>query len=500
MAVGASTIAWTALLAVSASPAAAHNVGGGTMPAPPWLLSYIGAFVVVAAAFALRTRMGSDRPADEPLAGAAVSTRTAAMAAPQAPASLPVTGAGPSSGEAASVRAADRPTASATGGRPRVGQAVGILLLALVLVAAIVGPDTNASNIAPVAVLVVWWVGLPLLCLALGDVMAAINPFVAIVDLLNGVLRRGRPDDPGTDTTADGAPAWTGAAFLGAFAWFFIAYHRPGSPRSLAVLLVVYTLAAVAGGLVWGRRWLATGEGFGALSAAIATVAVRGRRSVVPPGVAALMVVWIGSTAFDGIASTELWLDVAGSSRDWGRTLVNTVGFAWATAVVAGVYLLAVRIADADPTAPSKMEAAPAGEPEDPSEDERLAEGERRSSLAGPLGLALVPVGLAWFVGHDLTLLLFEGQNFLALLSDPIGRGWDLIGTIGNTADFGLARAAWVPWVQVAVLLGGHLACVVLSHGIAVTRLRRRRAWRATWAMAGAAAVSVAVAPLLVLG
>lgn len=26
----------------------AHNVGGGALPAPPWLLSYIGAFAILA--------------------------------------------------------------------------------------------------------------------------------------------------------------------------------------------------------------------------------------------------------------------------------------------------------------------------------------------------------------------------------------------------------------------------------------------------------------------
>ena len=35
-------------------------------------------------------------------------------------------------------------------------------------------------------------------------------------------------------------PAWTSAAFLAAFIWYFIAYYRPGSPRSLAVFLVAY--------------------------------------------------------------------------------------------------------------------------------------------------------------------------------------------------------------------------------------------------------------------
>ncbi|MGV3760318.1 MAG: hypothetical protein ACO1PW_12395, partial [Actinomycetota bacterium] len=120
--------------------------------------------------------------------------------------------------------------------------------------------------------------------------------------------------------------------------------------------------------------------------------------------------------------------------------------------------------------------------------------------LRRALGVGLVPVALAWFVGHDLTLLLFEGQNFIALLSDPIGRGWDLAGTISQTVDYGLAKAAWVPWVQVTAVLGGHLAGVVVSHDAALHVRRRPVAARVTASLSVAMAASVAAAALLVLG
>src|SRR5688500_17832502 len=211
----------------------AHNVGGGALPAPPWLLSYIGAFAVIATAAALRVTRTTPRLA-------------ASAAAVEA------------SSESSRTRQIDVEPSTTTGGTASgvrlAGQLVGLALLGLVLVAAIIGPDSGAANVAPVAVLVIWWVGLPIACLVLGDVMRAINPLVAVVTLLD---RRTAPRDDAP------APTWTGAAFLAAFAWFFVAYHRPGSPRALAVFLVAYALAAVVGGLRWGRQWLASGEGFG---------------------------------------------------------------------------------------------------------------------------------------------------------------------------------------------------------------------------------------------
>lgn len=394
----------------------AHLVEGGAGPAPPWLLSYIGAFLMVVVAVWLR----------------------ATWLKPRLEGVLP---------------SADDPTAAPRPVRITPLNAVGILLLGGALAAAIIGPDSAAANVAPVAVLVVWWVGLPILCLVLGDVMRWINPFTP--------LAPDRDREPG-------APAWTSAAFLFAFAWFFLAYHRPGSPRSLAVFLVVYIGAAIAGGFVWGRRWLATGEGFGGLSAALATISPWRRQAVPPPGLAALMCVWLGSSLFDGFASTPFWGDVLGTSLGWDRTLLNTVGLVWMVAIVAGAYLLVTRLAT---------------EP-----------------LATPLAVALVPLAAGWFVAHDLTLLLAEGQNFIALISDPIGRGWDLFGTIHNTIDFEIAQAGWVVWVQLVALGAGHAATVVVGHDTALRLVSARQAMRVTWGLAAAAIAAIVSAVLLILG
>src|SRR5690606_2550552 len=81
----------------------AHQVGGGTLPAPPWLLSYIGAFALLLTVLALRSswpaprlrRFGNDAAPDTADEGGSEPTR------------------------------------------PGIGQLVGIALLGLVLAAAI---------------------------------------------------------------------------------------------------------------------------------------------------------------------------------------------------------------------------------------------------------------------------------------------------------------------------------------------------------------------------
>ena len=104
-----------------------------------------------------------------------------------------------------------------------------------------------------------------------------------------------------------------------------------------------------------------------------------------------------------------------------------------------------------------------------------------------------------WFLGHDLTLLLGEGQNAYALISDPFGRGWDLFGTYDHTVDYSILTEPWVPWVQLALIAVGHVASVVLLHELAMERLAPRAAMRTTWVMAAVCSASITAACMLVL-
>jgi hypothetical protein len=402
----------------------AHAVGADALPAPPWLLAYLGIALVVGTAAALRVTWTEARwPAIEP--------------APPEPIRV-----GP-------------------------GHGLGLIAYAVTVGIAFAGPDSSATNVAPWLVAVVWWVGLPLLCLLLGDVVRHLNPFVAIVALLSRWLR---PQERAM-------PVWTSAAFLAAWTWYLLAYHRPGSPRALAVFMVAYAAAAIAGGVWWGTAWLRAGEAFGAISAAVARIGVRGWRPSPPIlGTAFLMVVWIGGTAFDGFTYRSFWQDVLGTSTGWTRTLLSTAGLLWITAVTFGAYLVVVRVAER-------------GQPDE----------HRGRRLTQALGPALVPLAVGWFLGHDLTLLLTEGQNAYALASDPLGRGWDLFGTYDHTIDYSILTAGWVPWVQLVLIGSGHVGALVLLHELALERLSPRAAMRTTWVMAAVASASITAAALLVL-
>jgi hypothetical protein len=65
----------------------------------------------------------------------------------------------------------------------------------------------------------------------------------------------------------------------------------------------------------------------------------------------------------------------------------------------------------------------------------------------------LVPLGLLAWVAFSLPLIMVNGSYILSVLSDPLGRGWNLFGT---------AHIPWTPvypeyatYIQVALLLVG---------------------------------------------
>ncbi len=400
----------------------AHAGGGGSLPAPSWLLGYLAIALVLATAAALRATWPRAR-----------------------------------------AQAQEAPTPAAW--QPHAGHVAGTLLYAGTVALCFAGPDSSAASFVYWFVVVVAWVGLPIACLLLGDVVNVLNPFVLPASRLHGrTARRG------------GGPAWTAAAFLAGWSWYLLAYHDP-SPTSLGQLLVLYAALAVAGGAVWGPGWLRTGEAFGAISATVSRMGLRGgARTVHAAGTALVMLVWIGSTAFDGLTYRPFWQDVLGTSTGWTRTLINTAGLVWITAIAGGALLAVTRVAERG-----------------------QRETERDRHLTQPLGWALVPLATGWFLGHDLTLLLGEGQSAYALASDPLGRGWDLFGTITYTIDYTIAADAWVAWVQLALIAAGHVGSVVLLHELALERLPARAAMRTTWAMALVASASITAATMLVL-
>jgi hypothetical protein len=250
---------------------------------------------------------------------------------------------------------------------------------------------------------------------------------------------------------------WPAAGGLFAFVWLELVAPSRAEPRVLAVLVVSYSAVVLGGAARWGRPWLREGDAFSAwfgLLGRMAPLGVAGERrlplaglaSLVPrPGTLALVLVALGSTAFDGMTRSSQWTDLVGDASENGVVALSTLGLVGAIGLVAALYLGAMRVASA-------------------------MTGDRTMELADAFIHSLVPIAFAYAVAHYFSLLVLEGQAVFALVSDPFGLGWDLFGTVDRSIDYTLVSPNTVAYVQVAAIVLGHVAGVVLAHDRALAR------------------------------
>ena len=88
---------------------------------------------------------------------------------------------------------------------------------------------------------------------------------------------------------------------------------------------------------------------------------------------------------------------------------------------------------------------------------------------------SLVPIALVYVIAHYLTFLLFEGQATFYLASDPFGEGWDIFGTADRAIDYTYLSQNGAWYVQVAVVVIGHVAALTLAHDRALALYRDPR-------------------------
>ena len=84
--------------------------------------------------------------------------------------------------------------------------------------------------------------------------------------------------------------------------------------------------------------------------------------------------------------------------------------------------------------------------------------------LARLFAHAFIPIALAYLVAHYFSLVVFQEQaQFTFLLSDPLGEGSDLFGTVGGGIDYG-ALSANAIWYVEGALVVGHVTALALGH------------------------------------
>jgi hypothetical protein len=87
-----------------------------------------------------------------------------------------------------------------------------------------------------------------------------------------------------------------------------------------------------------------------------------------------------------------------------------------------------------------------------------------RGELGRSFAHTLVPISAAYVVAHYFSLLAYNGQDIVRLISDPLGNGSDLFGGADRRIDYSVVSATAIWYVQVGALVIGHVAALVLGH------------------------------------
>lgn len=337
--------------------------------------------------------------------------------------------------------------------------------LAALLLAGAAGSRDPLANPLPLSFWTPFWIGLPLAQGTLGDLWRWLDPWAGPCRLARrfGLKPRLRLP-PGLGN----GPALL--ALLG-FVWFELIDPAPDDPARLAAVLAAYWLASFAAMLAFGRAaWRRRGEAFSVLFARLARFAVTEWREegsrlrlvlrppgggiagapVLPPSATLFLLLALAAVSFDGLSRTFLYLGAVGVNplEYPGRSALvgtNTGGLLAGFAALAFAFLAAVRLGG-------------------------MLAGSRRLfwAQAGTMIWSLVPIALAYQFAHYLAGFLVNVQYWLAALSDPFTRGWDLFGTAHWPIRAGVAAgsdASWAVWnAQALTIVAAHVLAVAAAH------------------------------------
>ena len=329
---------------------------------------------------------------------------------------------------------------------------------------------------------VVFVLGFTYLTALVGDLYSRINPFATLAQ----PLHRAQPRLP-----YPAALGYTPALlFYAAFIWLEL--FGGGAPRTLSWAMLGYTACTLIGIYCFGMQtWLRYGEFFGVMLRLIARMApiefiddhsarfrwrwpFSGLRQTSSSHWTLLLFVlfMLASTAFDGLHEAKVWVELY-----WGTLYRNVFSQWWGHNPIAafpklrelylqwqtGWLLLAPWLYLAFYLGGIALMRA------------LLPRPHAVRTLAVAFMPSLLPIVLVYHITHYYTLLETQGLRVIALASDPLGRGWDLFGTVTWFRRVFVPDTAVVWHVQVALILLGHIVSVYIAHLIALDLFRSRR-------------------------
>ena len=375
-----------------------------------------------------------------------------------------------------------------------------VTLFLLVILSGLLGRQAPSSNFAPTFVWIIWWVGLSFFTAFVGNIWPLINPWKILFEWADGLVRRLGV----RKGLYVGAPypaswgVWPALALFAVFVWIENDFEGSATPIYIALFAILYSTFTWSCMSLFGKEtWLRRGEAFSVYFGILAKFAPTEVRvtdpetcrdcgscqtteqaakgecvncyecfaqaapedrelNLRPPAVGlslpeqvspdrvVFVVFLLASVTYDSLLGIPPWVELQRLTSMPQRLGIVVVPLLFLT-----VYLIFVKLSQL-----FGESSVPFGR------------------LAAAYVYSLVPIAIAYQVAHYYTLLLIQGQEIIALFSDPFGWGWNLFGTAGYQINPALVRADSVWYSQLALIVTGHVVAVYLAH-VASLRLVR---------------------------
>jgi hypothetical protein len=345
--------------------------------------------------------------------------------------------------------------------------AIGTLLIVVGLVGGLFSTSAQSQEFIenPVDVLtwVDFWVGLGIAAWLVGNLYERLAPLnVAARAVDRALARRGVQPLPYPARLGQ----WPAVALLLVWSWMELVWAQAKEPRTLALILLAYMIATLVGCTLYGAEtWLGQVELFSVLSRTFSRFsplelrpfvpeewAVGEQRSArlrpygaglrtdpsLPDGGAAFVLTALATVVFDGWSSTDRfatfqeWFWQRWSFLAHHVAVLQTLSMLAVVVLFVAAYLLVTR------------------------------------RHARDLAVTLIPIAAVYFTAHYYSYLLIAGQATLGVIVDPFGHSWNPFGWGEYPLNTGIVPAGLVWWIQVLLIVWGHIAAVFAAHRLAV--------------------------------
>lgn len=351
-----------------------------------------------------------------------------------------------------------------------------VICVLTAIVAGFIGGTNPAQNIGTTSFWVIFLLGFAYATVLIGNLYTAINPWksaIAVLEALGVSLSPKSLRGPRS--------CWPALLLYVGLVW--VELFLSAAPVVLARMLVTYTVITVIGVLLFGKdAWFHDFDPFERFFGLIGRLAPieyeekpgddRTRGILLRPPLAGCLrdhptqfcavlfiLFMLSSTTYDGIHETVWWVGLFWTNLlailqplwqgDLGKAQAALMGwyeiYRQAGLVVFPFIYLALYSG-----ALLWMKAA-------------TGIGLAVRSLALRFIYSVIPIAVAYNFTHYFTMLLTQLESVRCLLSDPLDRGWNLLDSSG-CASPPVLQMSFIWHLQVAVLLAGHVAGIVLAH------------------------------------